>query len=219
MNRKVIRLFLVAVTALLVLALPASPQGLHSPQSLRLYVFDCGILHNSDAVRYRFRKEELTTLDMSVACFLIAHPKGALIWDTGAVPDDAWTPTGSPTTQHIILPDAQQRQITVVKSLKGQLAEIGYSASDIKYLVLSHYHWDHTANANQFTGAAWLCGKSNAKRCSRRKLPERLSPQPIQPYGIARQLFSTPTNMMCSEIAPSSSNWLPDTRQATRYST
>jgi len=175
-NRKVIRLFLVAVTALLVLALPASPQGLHSPQSLRLYVFDCGILHNSDAVRYRFRKEELTTLDMSVACFLIAHPKGTLIWDTGAVPDDAWTPTGSPTAQHIILPDGQQRQITVVKSLKGQLAEIGYSASDIKYLVLSHYHWDHTANANEFTGAAWLVRQVEREAMFAEKAPGTTQP-------------------------------------------
>jgi N-acyl homoserine lactone hydrolase len=165
MKRKIIGLLLAAATAVLALAVQApdsraitasSQRGLRPPQSLRLYVFDCGILHNSDAARYRFKKEELATLDMSVACYLIAHPKGTLIWDTGAVPDDAWTPTGTPTTQHIVLPDGQQRDITVVKSLKGQLAELGYSPSDITYLVLSHYHYDHTANANEFAGATWL---------------------------------------------------------------
>ena len=109
-------------------------ESVRPPQSLRLYVFDCGILHNSDAARYRFQREELATLEMSVACFLIAHPKGTLVWDTGAVPDNAWTPTGTPTTQHIVLPDGQQRDITVVKSLKGQLAQLGYSPSDITYL-------------------------------------------------------------------------------------
>ena len=93
---------------------------------------------------------------MSIACFLIAHPKGTLVWDTGAVPDNAWTPTGTPTNQHIVLPDGQQREITVMKSLKGQLAQLGYSPSDITYLVLSHYHYDHTANANEFAGATWL---------------------------------------------------------------
>ncbi len=165
MKHKILRLRLALTVAVLTLAVQAagsrpisgSPsQGFRPPQSLRLYVFDGGILHNSDAARYRFKKEELATLEMSIACFLIAHPKGTLVWDTGAVPDNAWTPTGTPTNQHIVLPDGQQREITVVKSLKGQLAQLGYSPSDITYLVLSHYHYDHTANANEFAGATWL---------------------------------------------------------------
>jgi glyoxylase-like metal-dependent hydrolase (beta-lactamase superfamily II) len=84
------------------------------------------------------------------------HPKGTLIWDTGAVPDDSWKPTGSLVTQHIVLPDAQQRDLTMVKPLKTQLAELGFSPSAITYLALSHYHYDHTANANEFSGATWL---------------------------------------------------------------
>ena len=39
-----------------------------------------------------------------------------------------------------MLPDGQTRDADVAKSLKGQLAEIGYSPSDITYLALSHYH-------------------------------------------------------------------------------
>jgi N-acyl homoserine lactone hydrolase len=119
-------------------------------------VFDCGTLHIADPERFRLKKEDLATTDMSVACFLVTHPKGTLIWDTGVVPDSAWIPTGNPTTQHIVLPDLQQRDATVVKPLKGQLAELGYSPSDVSYLVLSHYHYDHTANANEFAGATWL---------------------------------------------------------------
>jgi len=42
------------------------------------------------------------------------------------------------------------------KSLSSQLKELGYSPSGITYLALSHYHYDHTANANQFAGATWL---------------------------------------------------------------
>ena len=164
MKHKILRLLL-ALTVVFTLAAQAGgsrtitgapSQKFRPPQSLRLYIFDCGILHNSDAARYRFKKEELATLEMSIACFLIAHPKGTLVWDTGAVPDNAWTPTGTPTNQHIVLPDGQQREITVMKSLKGQLAQLGYSPSDITYLVLSHYHYDHTANANEFAGATWL---------------------------------------------------------------
>ena len=165
MKRNLVLSFLAIAAAALVLTAqagsgegitPSAPQNVRPPQFLRLYVFDCGTLHNSDAARYRFKKEELATMEMSVACFLIAHPKGTLVWDTGAVPDNVWTPTGIPMTQHIVLPDSQQRDITVVKSLKGQLSELGYSPSDITYLVLSHYHYDHTANANEFAGATWL---------------------------------------------------------------
>ena len=44
----------------------------------------------------------------------------------------------------------------MVKPLKGQLAEAGYLPADITYVAFSHYHWDHTANGNDFAGATWL---------------------------------------------------------------
>lgn len=126
------------------------------PQSVRLYVFDCGTLHIADTGRFRLKKEEVATSDLSVACFLVTHPKGTLIWDTGAVPDTAWKPTGAAVTHHVVLPDSQERDVTMIKPLKAQLAEVGYSTADITYLALSHYHYDHTANANEFAGATWL---------------------------------------------------------------
>ena len=57
------------------------------PRSVRLYVFDCGTLENMDAGRFQLKREEVASNRISVACFLVAHPKGTLIWDTGAVPD------------------------------------------------------------------------------------------------------------------------------------
>jgi N-acyl homoserine lactone hydrolase len=126
------------------------------PPTVRLYVFDCGTLHIADLGRFQLKKEEVATSDLSVACFLIAHPKGTLIWDTGAVPDTAWRPTGTAVTHHIVLPDLQERDVTMIRPLMVQLAEVGYAPSDIRYLALSHYHYDHTANANEFAGATWL---------------------------------------------------------------
>ena len=38
----------------------------------------------------------------------------------------------------------------------SQLAEVGYSPTDITHLAFSHYHYDHTANANVFAGSTWL---------------------------------------------------------------
>ncbi len=78
---------------------------------------DCGTLHIADMGRFRLKKEEVSTTDLSVACFLVVHPKGTLLWDTGAVPDAAWKPTASLTTQHVVLPDSQERDVTMLKSL------------------------------------------------------------------------------------------------------
>ena len=165
MKRNVIRFFLAAAVAALLFTAPASggaqaapsaASKVKAPRSVRLYVFDCGVLHNSDMGRFNLKNEDVTTSDMSMGCYLIAHPKGNLIWDTGAVPDNSWTPNGKMMTHHISLPDGETRDSELGKSLRGQLAEIGYAPSDINYLALSHYHYDHTGNANEFAGATWL---------------------------------------------------------------
>jgi N-acyl homoserine lactone hydrolase len=124
------------------------------PTSPRLYVFDCGTLEG-DPARFNFKREEMATSDMSVACYLVVHPNGALIWDVGAVPDTEVTPGNQRTRHHIVLPNSE-RYVTLAKSLKGQLAEAGYAPADIRYVALSHYHYDHTANANEFASATWL---------------------------------------------------------------
>jgi glyoxylase-like metal-dependent hydrolase (beta-lactamase superfamily II) len=125
------------------------------PTSVRLYVFDGGVLE-SDPSRYRLTTKDVGTTQLSVAAYLIVHPKGVLLWDTGAVPDENWKPSGSPSKQHIVLPDGQERNVTIGTSLQAQLMASGYSARDVTHLALSHYHWDHTANANAFAGATWL---------------------------------------------------------------
>src|ERR1700674_1187028 len=120
------------------------------PKSVRLYVFDCGSLNIPDTSPYQLKPEELGTTYMSVACFLVAHPKGTMIWDAGAVPDSAFKPGGGPATL---------RYATTTKPLTAQLAEMGYVPADINYLALSHFHWDHVGNANTFAGATWLVRK------------------------------------------------------------
>jgi glyoxylase-like metal-dependent hydrolase (beta-lactamase superfamily II) len=117
------------------------------PKSVRLYVLDCGSIKGLDPAIFHFKKEELAGVDFIVPCYLIAHPKGTLMWDVGVIPDSAFKADGAPVTQGIS---------TVTKPLLPQLAAIGYTPADITYLGLSHYHSDHTANANSFAGATWL---------------------------------------------------------------
>ena len=123
-----------------------------APASLRLYVFDCGKLKIADTSVYGFAPKDLATTDMPVPCFLAAHPKGTLIWDTGVLPDRLLTSGGSVTQGN----PGSSAMATVARPLKAQLAEAGYAPGEITYLALSHCHWDHTANANDFAGATWL---------------------------------------------------------------
>ena len=44
----------------------------------------------------------------------------------------------------------------VARTLKSQLAAIGYSPADITYVAVSHAHRDHTANLNEFAASTWL---------------------------------------------------------------
>lgn len=119
------------------------------PKSLRLYVFDCGVLTPADAKSFGFDK--VSELRMSVPCFLVAHPKGTMMWDVGVAPDSDFKADGAPV---------QQGMIKVTKPLKPQLEAIGYEPKDIKYLAFSHYHIDHTANANMFAGSTWLVAQA-----------------------------------------------------------
>jgi len=151
------RLLILAATALTLCGCSTPQQpATDQPQSIRLYVFDCGTLHFNNADAYQLKKEEVARTDLSMGCFLVKHPQGTLMWDVGAIADGSWTPTGSPVRMHIQLPDKQERDVTMVKPLKAQLIEVGYSPRDITYLALSHYHWDHIANANDFAGSTWL---------------------------------------------------------------
>ena len=126
-----------------------------APPSLRLYVFDCGTMQ-TDPARFRLQASEIATNVLATPCFMVAHPRGTLMWDVGAVPDADWMPTGSPVAHHLTLPDQSTRDLMLNKALLPQLAEIGYQPSDITYIALSHYHWDHIANANAFANATWL---------------------------------------------------------------
>jgi glyoxylase-like metal-dependent hydrolase (beta-lactamase superfamily II) len=125
---------------------PAATSGTtpKPPKSVRLYVFDCGLLTMSSPANFGFTKEEVgEKQSLSVPCYLVVHPKGTLMWDTGVIPDSK---VGS----------GPQGISSATKTLRSQMAEIGYAPEDIKYLALSHLHADHTANANDFAGSIWL---------------------------------------------------------------
>jgi N-acyl homoserine lactone hydrolase len=146
-------------------AQPAKPQP---PQSLRLYVLDCGIITPPNVDNYGLKVNEVADTRMVTPCFLIAHPRGTLMWDTGEIPDGAFKDGGSPQ---------KLNNYTVDRPLLPQLAAIGYTPADITYLGLSHYHGDHVANASLFGKSTWIVQKGDrdailAPRAAASRVPD-----------------------------------------------
>ena len=125
------------------------------PQAMRLYVLDCGILNISRAgvERYHVTTAEVGETRMPVPCFLVAHPKGTLLWDVGVIPDDDVEKAGAAGARYDVNSTAAA---VVTRTLRGQLAALGYRPADITYVAVSHAHKDHTANLNQFAASTWL---------------------------------------------------------------
>ena len=118
----------------------------------RLYVLDCGTLINNRPEDYNLTREEVADTNMAVTCFLVIHPKGILLFDTGL--SDRLV--GRPLYENYIFGYGQIKMNT----LRGQLADIGVAPSDITYLALSHSHIDHIGNANDYAGSTWLAQKA-----------------------------------------------------------
>lgn len=139
----------------------------HLPKTVRLYVFDCGVIKGLDPALFNFKPGELATTELAVPCYLVVDPKGTLMWDVGVIPDSAFKSDGAPVTQGVS---------TATRTLKSQLAQIGYASSDITYLAMSHYHSDHVANANEFAGSTWLVRKAERDAMFAEKPPALVSP-------------------------------------------
>jgi N-acyl homoserine lactone hydrolase len=125
-----------------------------APATPRLYVLDCGMLTpNREGVeRYHITMAEAGEIRMPVPCFLVAHPKGTLIWDVGVIPDAVVEAQPQGARANVNPTVAAE----VTRTLKSQLAQIGYAVADVTYVAISHAHIDHTANLNAFAGSTWL---------------------------------------------------------------
>ena len=163
-TRSVPAILAAAVSAVFGFPLANAQSPREPPRSLRLYVLDCGIIKPPNADNYGFKPNEVADTRMVTPCFLIVHPRGSLMWDTGEIPDSAFKDSAS--LQKL-------NNYKVARPLLPQLAAIGYTPANITYLALSHYHGDHVANASLFAGSSWIVQKGDRDRI--------LAPRPATP--------------------------------------
>lgn len=87
--------------------------------------------------------------------YVIEHPKGKLVWDTGL-------PNGLVGQEPFTSPDGNftvSRKATTA----AQFNALGLAPSEIDYLAFSHTHFDHTGGASAFKNATWLVQEQEYK--------------------------------------------------------
>ncbi len=116
--------------------------------SLKMYALECGRIEMLDLSIFDIGGAYKGRSNSAVSsCYLIRHPKGDLLWDTG-------------------LPDALNQMqdgvangpfhVSVPHTLSGQLADLGLAPKDIEFLSISHSHFDHAGNAGQYASATFI---------------------------------------------------------------
>jgi N-acyl homoserine lactone hydrolase len=100
--------------------------------TMRLFAFTCGWVTGPAA---NFLAGETGKLRVPVPSFLVEHPRGLVLFDTGLHPD-ATARIGRLTRYFTLECDAAD-------DVAARLAAVGVDAARVGWLVVSHLHFDH----------------------------------------------------------------------------
>lgn len=148
---------------------------------VRVYALNCGYIdiHDgapfSDTSFYPHQPIRLTD-----PCFLIKNPKGWLLWDTGL---------GDQYVDHTFTDKKLGVTLTVPVSLAAQLKQLGLTPNDIRYVALSHTHFDHTGNAHLFAHATWLLQRAEYQFIQQKPLSPTVASNTFQILSAANKIL------------------------------
>jgi len=128
----------------LALAAPTSTPA--APASVdKLYVLDCGLGHAADQSRWSPGVNVGVPIELSDNCYLLHHPQGWFLWETGLPDAIAASPEG------VKVENANGKFVLKrTKTLAAQLDQLGVKPADIKAMAVSHTHPDHIGNVELF---------------------------------------------------------------------
>ncbi len=118
---------------------------------LRLHVVNTGWAHIWDKDLYWGGRKELRALP--VLAFIIEHPRGLFVFDTGLDPSIA----SRPKTLFAHLSDGAVRFLSSSQmALSQQMRQRGLPPEEVKCVALSHLHCDHSGDLRAFSQASVL---------------------------------------------------------------
>jgi N-acyl homoserine lactone hydrolase len=166
--------FATAVAALL-LATTAAVALAQSPQGMKLYVFSSGALTIGKHILQNLAPQD--TIKVPVGFFVVMHPKGNVLFDTGnndkIITDPSYWGPAFQRLSPVNTPDM---------AIDAQLGKIGLKPDDIKYVVVSHLHLDHGGNVGKFPNSTLIVQKDEIRNAF---WPEPGTAGPYIPGDIA----------------------------------
>ena len=148
----------------------------------RLTVFNCGELRFDDVTAFGLTNEETDVREMFVPCYLIEHPRGRLLWDSGL-------PLAVACQGEMDVPGGGRMRYA--NSLVEQLALQGLKPADVDLLALSHFHFDHIGGANAFRTSQLLIQQAEYDAAFLQ--PEKF---PIFDTSLYPDLYSAPKRLL-----------------------
>lgn len=115
---------------------------------MKLYVFDGGHAHLPDMSHLTPDRNVGRPITIPILMFLIEHPKGLVVFDTGVdtdVPGDPYLEA-----------DPERR-------IDRQMRRLGYEPEEVAYVILSHLHMDHIGCAGLFSQATFVVRRSELR--------------------------------------------------------
>ncbi|MFK3739780.1 N-acyl homoserine lactonase family protein [Massilia sp. TN1-12] len=155
-----------------------APASAAEGTDMRLYRFDCGTMTlgdlsmMSDAGEYKGR-----SYDIVISCYLVKHGNDWLLWDTGYPRNFQ-----GGVTQGTL-------KMNLEKPLVDELATVGVKPADIRYVVLSHAHFDHAGQSNDFPQATLVMQRAEYQVLANRKDAEAhfIQPQLLAAHTDGKQ--------------------------------
>jgi glyoxylase-like metal-dependent hydrolase (beta-lactamase superfamily II) len=91
-------------------------------------------------------------IEVPVPSFLVLHPRGALVFDTGLHVGTQ----SDPASRIGALADVFRVRFAPGEELSARLATARVDPADVRWLVTSHLHFDHVGGNAQLPNARWL---------------------------------------------------------------
>jgi glyoxylase-like metal-dependent hydrolase (beta-lactamase superfamily II) len=154
MKRSTLCITAAAVLALLIGIAPMAQAA--SPAGMKLYAFSSGSLTVPKGLLQNGAGPE--KIQVPAGFFVIKHPKGNVIFDTGnndrIINDPGYWGPFIQGINPVRTPDV---------AIPAQLAKIGMKTDDFRYVVIGHFHLDHGGNAYQFQKATLVAQKDEIR--------------------------------------------------------
>lgn len=115
---------------------------------IKVHIFHTGSVIVDQAIPHReknpiavtgFLRSKKNKVKLPVSCYLIEHPKGKILIDTG------WDSKYAHEKPNVFLNSISKPVIKQGESVDYKLKELGIAPADIDYIFLSHMDFDHTS--------------------------------------------------------------------------